>query len=130
MLFEFSINISLATRPPSKGQAGYRLATVTSSSSHSEDMKLFKQRLIQNIKDGYPMYYTIDNSKMYPNRSGEHNLIGVGYVTTPDNNDVAYIYYIDPSPNAQDDTYGGLKIVTSEKLLEAMVPCAEPNYAW
>lgn len=49
---------------PYGNQAGYRLATVTNPSSDSgEYERLFKQRLIQNINDGYPMYYTFDNSK-------------------------------------------------------------------
>lgn len=115
---------------PTGNQAGYRLATVTDASTSSQDMKLFKERLVQNIKDGYPMYYTIDNSVMYLGKAGEHNLIGIGYVSTPDGKDVAYVYYIDPSYTAQDSTYGGLKMVTPEELLRAMVPCIEPNYGW
>lgn len=115
---------------PYGNQAGYRLATVTNPNSDSEDMKLFKQRLIQNINDGYPMYYTFDNSKMYPGRSGEHNVIGVGYVLTADGADVAYVYYLDPSYMVQDPVYGGLKIVSPEELLNAMVTCMEPNYGW
>lgn len=115
---------------PYGNQAGYRLATVTNPSSDSEDMRLFKQRLIQNINDGYPMYYTFDNSKMYPGRSGEHNVIGVGYVLTADGADVAYVYYLDPSYMVQDPVYGGLKIVSPEELLNAMVTCMEPNYGW
>ena len=115
---------------PSGNQAGYRLATVANPNSDSEDMKRFKKRLIQNINDGYPMYYTIDNSKMYPDRSGEHNVIGVGYGLTADGSDVAYIYYLDPSYMVQDPVYAGLKIVSPEELLHAMVSCTEPNYAW
>ena len=115
---------------PYGNQAGYRLATVSNPSSDSEDMRLFKQRLIQNINDGYPMYYTFDNSKMYPGRSGEHNVIGVGYVLTADGSDVAYVYYLDPSYMVQDPVYGGLKIVSPEELLNAMVTCMEPNYGW
>lgn len=115
---------------PYGNQAGYRLATVTNPNSGSEDMKLFKKRLVQNINDGYPMYYTFDNSKMYPGRSGEHNVIGVGYVLTADGTDVAYVYYLDPSYMVQDPIYGGLKIVSPEELLNAMVTCMEPNYGW
>lgn len=115
---------------PAEGQAGYRLETVTSSDPQSEDMKRFKQRLVQNIKDGYPMYYTINNSKIYPDRSGEHNVIGIGYVTKPHSDDVAYVYFIDPSPSAQDPIYNGLKIVTPEQLLAATIPNVEPQYAW
>ena len=64
---------------PTDGQAGYRLETVRSSSPNSIDMRLFKERLKKNIDAGYPLYYTFDNSKMYPGRSGEHNVIGIGY---------------------------------------------------
>ena len=115
---------------PSGNQAGYRLATVTNPNSDSEDMRLFKKRLIQNINGGYPMYYTFNNSKIYPGKSGEHNVIGVGYVLTEDGSDVAYVYYLDPSYLVQDSVYGGLKIVSPEELLNAMVSCTEPNYAW
>ncbi|MBJ8350287.1 C39 family peptidase [Streptococcus zalophi] len=115
---------------PSGNQAGYRLATVTQSSLNSQDMKLFKERLIQNIADGYPMYYTIELSKVYPGKKGEHNVIGTGYLETPDGKDIALLYYIDPSPVSQDSYYGGLKIITPEELLSAMVVCEEPNYAW
>ena len=115
---------------PADGQAGYRLATVTDASPTSQDMALFKQRLIQNIKDGYPMYYTFDVSKIYPGLIGEHNVIGTGYELTADGSDIAYVYYLDPSPNVQDPVYGGLKKVTPEVLLDAMMICIEPNYGW
>lgn len=115
---------------PAAGQAGYRLATVTNSSSNSEDMRLFKERLIQNIRDGYPMYYTIDNARMYPGKSGEHNVTGIGYQLTQDGLDIAYVYYLDPSYAVIDPTYGGLKKVTPEELLYAMLACVEPNYGW
>lgn len=115
---------------PAVGQAGYRLVTVTNSSSNSEDMRLFKERLIQNIRDGYPMYYTIDNARMYPGKSGEHNVTGIGYQLTQDGSDIAYVYYLDPSYAVIDPTYGGLKKVTPEELLYAMLTCVEPNYGW
>ncbi|GGE32410.1 C39 family peptidase [Streptococcus himalayensis] len=115
---------------PSAQQPGYRLETVRNASSQSEDMKKFKQRLIQNIKDGYPMYYTFDVSKVNPGKSGEHNVIGIGYLETPDGKDIELLYYLDPSPIVQDPVYGGLKTITPEELLAAMLTCEEPNYAW
>lgn len=113
---------------PGTGQAGYRLATVTSASP--EEVRLFKDRLRQNIADGYPMYYTFDCAQLYPGFKGEHNAIGIGYELTPDGQDIAHVYYLDPSPNLQDPIYGGLKKVTPEELLTAMLTCVEPNYAW
>lgn len=112
------------------GQAGYHLATVTSSALNSEDMRLFKERLRKNIDDGYPLYYTIDNASIYPGHKGEHNVVGTGYELSADGSDVFAVYYIDPSYTVQDPIYGGLKKVTPEELLAAMCACQEPNYAW
>lgn len=115
---------------PQAGQAGYRLATVTNASPDSEDMRLFKERVRKNIDDGYPLYYTFTISQIYPGKSGEHNVIGIGYELTPDGKDISAIYYLDSMTHVQDPTYGGLKKVTPEELLAAMVTCGEPNYAW
>ena len=112
------------------GQAGYHLATVTSSASNSEDMRLFKERLRKNIDDGYPLYYTIDNASIYPGHKGEHNVVGTGYELSADGSNVLAVYYIDPSYTVQDPVYGGLKKLTPEELLAAMCACQEPNYAW
>lgn len=115
---------------PAEGQAGYRLATVSTADPHSEEMRLFKERLRQNIKDGYPMYYTIDNARIYDDAQGEHNVVGIGYKLDEKGEDIAYIYYIDPSYTQQDPVYGGLKIITPEQLFYAMLTCVEPNYGW
>ncbi len=115
---------------PQAGQAGYRLATVTNASPDSEDMRLFKERVRKNIDDGYPLYYTFTISQIYPGKSGEHNVIGIGYELTPDGKDISAIYYLDSMTHVQDPTYGGLKKVTAEELLAAMVTCGESNYAW
>ena len=64
---------------PSGNQAGYRLATVTDGSPDSEDIRLFKERVRKDIDDGYPLYYTFNVAQIYPGKSGEHNVIGVGY---------------------------------------------------
>lgn len=115
---------------PVGDQAGYRLATVTTADPNSEQMRLFKEHLKQNIADGYPLYYTFDTAKVYPGSKGEHNVIGIGYQLSEDGTDIAYIYYIDPSYTKQDATYGGLKKITPIELFEAMLTCVEPNYAW
>lgn len=112
---------------PESNQAGYRLETVTNIES---DKEIFKERLKQNIKDNYPLYYTIEVSKIEPSKNGEHNVLGIGYQLTDDGKDIAYVYYLDPSYISQDPVYGGLKKITVEELLEAMSVCVEPNYAW
>lgn len=107
----------------------YTLATVTSGAKESEDMRLFLDRLLENIDRGYPMYYTFDVSKLYPGRKGEHNVIGIGYALN-EAGDVEKLYYWDPDPTVQDPVYKGLKVVSPTKLLDAMTTCVEPNYGW
>ena len=115
---------------PSGNQAGYRLATVTDARPNSEDIRIFKERVRKDIDDGYPLYYTFNVAQIYPGKSGEHNVIGVGYELTVDGKDISSIYYLDPDTHVQDPTYGGLKKLTPEELLAAMVTCGEKNYAW
>ena len=115
---------------PSGNQAGYRLVTVTDARPDSEDIRLLKERVRKDIDDGYPLYYTFNVAQIYPGKSGEHNVIGVGYELTADGKDISAIYYLDPDTHVQDPTYGGLKKLTPEELLAAMVTCGEKNYAW
>ena len=115
---------------PSGNQAGYRLATVTDARPDSEDIRLFKERVRKDIDDGYPLYYTFNVAQIYPGKSGEHNVIGVGYELTADGKDISAIYYLDPDTHVQDPSYGGLKKLTPEELLAAMATCGEKNYAW
>ena len=115
---------------PSGNQAGYRLVTVTDARPDSEDIRLFKERVRKDIDDGYPLYYTFNVAQIYPGKSGEHNVIGVGYELTADGKDISAVYYLDPDTHVQDPTYGGLKKLTPEELLAAMVTCGEKNYAW
>lgn len=114
---------------PGQGQAGYRLETVRDANAA---LSLFKQRVMQNIKDGYPMYYTFDVSMVYPGHTGEHNVVGTGYIATPDGKDIAFLTYNDPSFQGLGLTYQGTKIITPEALLAAMTGPAttEPMYAW
>ena len=115
---------------PSGNQADYRLATVTDARPDSEDIRIFKERVRKDIDDGYPLYYTFNVAQIYPGKSGEHNVIGVGYELTADGKDISAIYYLDPDTHVQDPTYGGLKKLTPEELLAAMATCGEKNYAW
>lgn len=115
---------------PSGNQAGYRLATVTDARPDSEDIRIFKERVRKDIDDGYPLYYTFNVAQIYPGKSGEHNVIGVGYELTEDGKDIVAIYYLDPDTHVQDPTYGGLKKLSPEELLASMATCGEKNYAW
>ena len=54
---------------PADNESGYRIATVTNSDLNSEDMHLFKERVIDNINNDFPMYYTFDMSRIYPGKA-------------------------------------------------------------
>lgn len=112
---------------PQSHQSGYRLEHV---SDVEQALPKFTERMIKNIQDGYPMYYTMDVSKIYPGLKGEHNVVGIGYELDENGEDIAYVYYIDPSTNVRDSQYGGLKKISPRQLLESMLTCVEPNYAW
>lgn len=112
---------------PAINQAGYRLETITNPDN---DKSLFKERLKKNIADGYPMYYTIELSTLYPNKKGEHNVVGIGYELSPDGSDIESVYYLDPLHSMQDPVYAGLKKVSVEELLYSTSVCLEPNYGW
>ena len=133
MLASRGVSVSqhqLAKEMGTYNQAGYRLVTVTDARPDSEDIRLFKERVRKDIDDGYPLYYTFNVAQIYPGKSGEHNVIGVGYELTADGKDISAIYYLDPDTHVQDPNYGGLKKLTPEELLAAMVTCGEKNYAW
>ena len=66
----------------------------------------FKERVRKDIDDGYPLYYTFNVAQIYPGKSGEHNVIGVGYELTADGKDISAIYYLDPDTHVQDPNYG------------------------
>lgn len=110
----------------------YRLEKITSSSG--EELRRFKDRVIKNTKDGYPLYLTADLAKLYPGRSNpaEHNVVEAGYISTPDDRDVALIYIVDPYSKIHASVNGGLKIFKSEDVLEAAISpsVTEPYYAW
>ncbi|RLY04484.1 hypothetical protein EAF07_03050 [Streptococcus hillyeri] len=112
---------------PAANQAGYRLETITNP---EKDKSLFKERLKKNIADGYPMYYTIELSTLYPDKKGEHNVVGIGYEMTTDGNDIASVYYLDPLYSMQDPVHAGLKKITVDELLHSTSVCVEPNYGW
>lgn len=117
---------------PKNGQSGYRLEKITSSSG--EELRKFKDRIIKNTKDGYPLYLTVDLAKLYPGRSNpaEHNIVGAGYIPTPDGGDVALMYVVDPYSKFHDSVNGGLKVFKPEEVLEAAISSSvtEPYYAW
>lgn len=113
---------------PSYQETGYHLAEVADASPATIDV--FEQRALKNFNDGYPMYYTMDVSKVYPGKSGEHNVIGIGYELNEEGNRIEWLYYYDPAQLLGDNPIGTVKKITPEHLLTAMLTCGERNYAY
>ena len=107
---------------PSGNQAGYRLERVTNPAAQVEK---FKQRIAQNTKDGYPMYFTLDISDLYPEKRGEHAVAGAGYKVSA-SGDVELVYFVDPLVKSGD----GIKSMTPFQLLNSAKKNSEPYYAW
>lgn len=109
-------------RNPAPGAAGYRIQRVADASA--ETVQLLKQRVRKNIDEGYPMYYTFELRHLVADH-GEHNVIGCGYVLTPDGTDIAFLVYYDSYL-----AHPGFFYVRPTTAVESMLACGEPEYAW
>lgn len=57
-------------------------------------------------------------------------IVVTGYALEKGSDEIAFYYYIDPSYVVQDSIYGGLKKVTKEELINAIVINEEPAYIY
>ena len=84
-----------------------------------------------DISTNDPIFVAIDLNALYPHlSSANHMIVVTGYALYAGTDNIAYYYYIDPSYTVQDENYGGLKTVTSENLINAIVVNEEPAYIW
>lgn len=115
---------------PNAYQAGYRMERAVNTAA---SFQLFKQRVMQNIKDGLPLYYSIDAGHLYGQVPMAHAVAGIGYIATPDGRDIAYLYIADSSFAGQGTYMNGAKVVTPEALFAAMTASSgatESAYAY
>lgn len=110
---------------------GYHVQTIERNDSNPQIAIDFKERVKTNIKNNDPTFVAIDVNVLYPQlNSANHMILLVGYATYANTDNIAYYYYIDPSYAVQDSTNGGLKIVTEEELIKAIIQNVEPAYVW
>lgn len=111
--------------------AGYHIQTLNRYDTDSNISLTFEKRVRLDISTNDPVFVAIDVHTLYPQLpSGNHMIIITGYATYSDSENIAYYYYIDPYYMVQDNTYGGLKTVTKEQLMKAIVVNEEPAYIW
>lgn len=108
----------------------YKLMNLGHDGNYLNAVYLFKKHYIDNINKNYPVYLTLNLSLISDTRVAEHNVLGIGYVLNKDNNDLAYIIFIDPSPTPYNKMYGSLRIISLEKFLKSIRNASEPNYAY
>ena len=112
-------------------RSGYRVQTHTRSDEKASALVQFESRVRKNIDDGYPSVIAIDLNKIYPQLpSANHVVVCNGYIKKFNSQEIAFYYIIDPYDKVQDATYGGLKVVTPQELIDAIIDNVEPAYIW
>lgn len=115
----------------SDNEVGYHIQTITRYSEDENLSAVFEKRVREDISTNDPVFVAIDVNALYPElTSGNHMIVLTGYALYSGTDNIAYYYYIDPSYVVQDETYGGLKIVTKEELMNAIIVNDEPAYIW
>lgn len=106
----------------------YNLVTVKKDDKLDYDK--FKDDFYMAINRGNPVYLTLDLTKISDTRKGEHNVLGIGYVLDKKNDKIKYVIIYDPSTVVVNSTYGSLRIMSVNTLLDSLSMCIEPNYAY
>ncbi len=109
-------------------EKNYNLVTVKNGDTLDYDK--FKSDFYMAINKGNPVYLTLDLTKISDTRKGEHNVLGIGYVMDKNNENIKYIIMYDPSSVVFNSTYGSLRIMKVNTLLDSLSMSIEPNYAY
>ena len=116
---------------PSFGEPGYRVQIIDRFEDDETVFALFEERVKTDIRTGDPVFVAVDVNALYPNlKSANHMILVTGYAVYEGTDNVAYYYIVDPLYTIQDPVYGGLKTVTKEELINALVVNEEPAYIW
>lgn len=66
---------------------------------------IFGNSAPSTLEDGYPSILAVDLHALYPNLgSANHVVLCVGYRTLPNENEIEYMYLLDPYYGVQDPT--------------------------
>lgn len=111
--------------------AGYHVQRLGINDTDPTIMETFERRVRQNVVNQDPTLVAIETTVLYPDiPSGNHVVICSGYRLKPGTDTIEAYYLIDPSYLVQDEKQQGLKTVTPQVLLQAMVQNDEPAYIW
>lgn len=109
---------------------GYHIQRISKNDTNPDIYTKFEQRVRQDISTNDPIFAAVDVHALYPQyKSANHMVLITGYALFAGTNNIAYYYYIDPYYE-QDSVYGGLKTITAEQLMNAIVTNEEPAYIW
>ncbi len=111
-------------------EPGYHIQRISRYDANPDLYTQFERRVRQDIGTNDPIFAAVDVHALYPqHKSANHMVLITGYALFAGTNNIAYYYYIDPYYE-QDSVYGGLKTVTAEQLMNAIVVNEEPAYIW
>lgn len=112
-------------------ELGYHIQTLNRYDRNPQIAIDFERRVKTDISSDDPVFVAIDVNALYPNLNrGNHMIVVTGYALEKGSDEIAFYYYIDPSYVVQDSIYGGLKKVTKEELINAIVINEEPAYIY
>lgn len=116
--------------PIHDNDGGYRVQTLTLHDDIQTVTKTFEQRMRKNIDEQYPSLIAINLHSLYPNLpNANHVVVLMGYQTS-DSDEITHFYILDPYDKVQDANYGGLKLFTSQEIIQAVLENDEPAYVW
>lgn len=112
-------------------EPGYHVQTLSVNDQGPETAETFEERVIQDINTKDPVFAAVNIHALYPDLPvANHMIVIVGYVMHHNSDRIAFYYAIDPYTKVQDAAYGGLKIFTSDEIINAMITNDEPAYIW
>lgn len=112
-------------------EAGYHIQTFEPNAMTSNDLNKLEKRIISNVETKDFTFVAVNMNALYSNMPvANHMILIVGYDIDTQSNTVTDYLYIDPYPEVQDTTYGGLKTISPANLMEAINSNEEPAYVY
>ncbi|MCH9275605.1 C39 family peptidase [Bifidobacterium amazonense] len=110
--------------------SGYHVQTIAVGDTDPAVAHTFMERAKADLDDGYPVFAAVDTHTLYPTLGRANHMIVITGYDADASGVVTHWTYIDPWYRVQDETYGGLKIVTMTEMIAAIVSNEEPAYIW
>lgn len=125
--------------PSDLTQAGYHLKTL--GQNKEENVELFKEHLLNDMYDGYPLLAEINGkaglqADIYEDvANANRTVIVIGYLVdlsefTGSWSNVQGIYYIEAHPDCQKLFWGGLHYLPLEDFVDAISKSKSQSYIW